>query len=186
MNDIQKLVDYTFKSVMRDGKPIGKVDLQKRWVETYEKFSEYGILSHTSWKMKAALYEAVGCDCPYCGKPWKKYEPEVKFQNDTLVASFHYFLPACDCIPRCPFCNDVMLESVMDALEYCTRCDAKIRCSEKMAKETRYGRKVEKTIERCTGILRPRTRKMGKGWICTECGKEFELSNKSKECRGEL
>jgi len=43
--------------------------------------------------------EKDGGPCPLCGKEWKRTDAENRF------AKFHYFEPACNCFPHCPYCH---------------------------------------------------------------------------------
>jgi hypothetical protein len=45
------------------------------------------------------IHEAVGGDCPYCKKPWRK----VVVAN--AVAHYEYYDPDCECYQRCDVCG---------------------------------------------------------------------------------
>ena len=168
MNNIQKLFSHVMDEVLDNGKSIGTVDIQTRFMDVYKYLVNENILDVESWAYKLLGYQTLGGDCPVCGKTWKKKECNPMFTNGdkagTKIASYHYFIPACSCIPICPGCGNIMLVEYYEERTKCTVCETRFRCLGWIDKQ--IGKKKIRT--RCEGYYRPARGR----FVCDECGHE--------------
>lgn len=79
--------------------------------------------------------EFEGGTCFYCNNPWT----QKIIDNDWMYGA--YYVPNCDCFPRCPFCGkvhyDLFVKYHEHDLDFCDNCGFMLYDMEK--KTTRYG-----------------------------------------------
>jgi hypothetical protein len=178
LNKIQTLMTYVQSEVLAKGKAIGKIDVAHRFIGVYQEMVQEGVLDPDSWEYKVMGMEAIGGDCPVCGKTWlaKRCKPVFtqREKKGEVIAEYEYFIPACNCIPHCPLCNNLMLVEFYEEETKCRHCDVGIRCQSWVDQDEGFGANRRSRRVKCKGYYRP----MVGGFVCDECGDQKRIFRK--------
>ncbi len=121
--------------------------------------------------------QKIGGKCKECGKDWKL----IKYSN--TYGEDQYFLPDCDCYPKCEWCGRFMIVEKVHGLPGCMDCNYNINTNswqlmpciewvDASAYDER-GKKIKGKRKKCGGMI---TLKFNGRYSCTKCGKNYETT----------
>lgn len=173
MNAGQKLIYRLLKVTNSTNEPpITQEEFMSLYFDQMAELEKAGYFVNKQAEYDFMRMQHLGGICDHCGAQWKKIEVDQKTAGGRTIAQFEYFLPACNCYPKCDFCGGVLYVEVKEGIMGCRNCfteKAYPRCRKLIYKRQKSGRTAaDPKPARCSGYMAPR---IG-GFECTECGRK--------------